>query len=162
MSDEERPDLDGSLRDAQDWLRERLDEGEHCPCCTQFAKVYRRRLTSSSARALIGMYNKARLDWVDVPRLGVLTSGRGDECKARYWGLIEPYPDAVREDGSSRVGLWRLTPAGEQFVLNKSLIPKHALVYDTRLLSLDDRDGQVSIVDCLGKKFNYRELMDGV
>ena len=40
---------------------------------------------------------------------------RGDWAKLKFWGLIEEKPD-VRDDGSPRVGYWRMTPLGRQFV----------------------------------------------
>lgn len=33
-----------TLDQARDWLRANVDEGAHCPLCTQHAKVYRRGL----------------------------------------------------------------------------------------------------------------------
>jgi hypothetical protein len=45
-----------TLGAARDWLRDRLDDGERCPCCTQLAKTYRRRIHATLAKALITMY----------------------------------------------------------------------------------------------------------
>ena len=121
-----QPRLDAftPLGDAQEWLRALLDEGAECPCCTQFAKVYWRPLTSAMARVLIlldrwtypGEYvkleelmNAKRAEgyrWVPV---------RADEAKLRFWGLVE-LQDSQREDGSKRVGYFRITPTGRDFV----------------------------------------------
>jgi hypothetical protein len=147
-----------SLREAQDWLRNQIEDGAKCPCCTQLAKVYRRTLTSQVVNVLIAMHRHSGTNWVNLPTLGL---SRGDEAKARYWDLIEPMPDTTRDDGSTRNGWWRLTAKGEAFVLNRITVPKYARVYDGRLLGLDDTES-VSVIDCLGKKFNYRELMAGV
>lgn len=147
-----------TLDDARAWLFGRADEGVHCPCCTQFAKVYRRKLTGSIARVLIAMWREAGRDWVYLPDI---RSAGQDEAIARYWGLIEPYPDARRYDGSSRVGWWRLTPLGVQFVQNDALIPKYASIYNGNLVSLDARE-HISIIDALGTKFNYSDLMGGI
>lgn len=147
-----------TLEEAQEWLRDRVDDGETCPCCTQFAKVYRRKLTGSIARVLIRMWHENPGDWVFLPALR--TRGQ-DEAIAKHWGLIEPFPDAKREDGSSRVGWWRLTGLGVSFVRNNVRLPKYARIYNGRLLGLDDAE-TVSIVDALGSQFNYDELMQGV
>jgi hypothetical protein len=151
-----------TLATARDWLRERIDNGQHCPCCTQFAKVYRRKVTSPMARVLIAMHAE-RVDGTDVfvnlPRLGL---SRGDEAKARYWGLIEPMPDTVRDDGSTRTGWWRLTPYGRAFVRNQVKIPKYVRIYDGRCIGYADDDAEVSILDALGTRFNYSELMAGI
>ena len=33
-----------TLDEAKAWLRDQVDDGAHCPCCGQFAKVYKRRI----------------------------------------------------------------------------------------------------------------------
>jgi hypothetical protein len=66
-----------------------------------------------------------------------------------------------RDDGSKRVGWWRVTERGEEWVMNRVSVPARARVYDSRLLNLDATEGYVTIIDALGKNFDYRELMDG-
>lgn len=159
---------DASLAEAKEWLRAQLREGAPCPCCTQLAKVYRRKLNAGMARVLIRMFKKAGLDWTYLPHVDLQPGERrravghsGEMCMTRYWGLIEGMPDDVRrEDGSSRVGWWRLTPRGADFVRGGLTVPKYALVYDGRCLGLEG--DQVGIRDALGSKFNYAELMAGV
>lgn len=149
-----------TLSEAQAWLRDRVDDGEKCPCCTQFAKVYRRKIDSGMAHILVQMYRHQNDEdgrWVHVPSLG--TAG-GDPIKTRHWKLIEER-QVQRDDGSSRAGWWRLTQLGQDFVCNRVRIPKHARLYDGRCLGLDSTE-TVSITDCLGTKFNYTELMNGV
>lgn len=149
-----------TLADAKSWLRERIDEGDKCPCCTQFAKVYRRKIDGGMAHILVQMYRKQNEQdgrWVHVPSLG--TAG-GDPIKTRHWGLIEER-QVQREDGSSRAGWWRLTRLGQDFVSNRVRIAKHARLYDGRCLGLDATE-TVSVLDCLGTKFNYEELMHGL
>ena len=103
---------------------------------------------------------------VDVPalaaemRTGSKRPTGGDEAKTRYWGLLEAMPDAKREDGSTRTGWWRLTGRGADFVRGDLLVPKHARIYDGRLLGLDDTAGVIGIRDALGSRFDYDELMD--
>lgn len=145
-----------SLAEAQEWLRDHVDDGETCPCCTQFAKVYRRKLTAPVAQVLIAMY-RTRGGWIRVADLGLT---RGDEAKARYWDLIEAPADAEREDGSRRVGIWRLTVRGIAFVNDQIRVPKYVRIYNGRRIGVDDTE-TVSIADVLGSKFNYRELMEG-
>lgn len=147
-----------SLAAAREWLRDRVDKGAKCPCCGQFAKVYRRKITSPMARVLIAMYRHDPTGWVYLPELGL---SRGDEAKMRYWGLVEPMPDSVRKDGSSRVGIWRLTALGRLWVQNSARVPKYVRIYDGRCLGFDDSE-MASIVDALGTRFNYSELMEGI
>lgn len=148
---------DTTLGAAQDWLRRRIDDGASCPCCGQLAKVYRRKLTASIASVLIKMHYWAGADYAYLPNL---RSKGQDEVIARHWGLIEGMPDVRRDDGSTRVGWWRLTALGRSFVLDQARVPKYARIYNNRLLNLDDAE-RVSIRDALGTSFNYDDLMAG-
>lgn len=144
---------EASLREAIDWLRARLDPGEKCPCCTQFAKVYRRKINATMARTLITMHrHQDGTSFIHVPSLP------GDTHEASqlvWWGLIED-EDGRRDDGG-RAGWWRLTPLGRHFAKGAIRLPKYAAVYDSRCLRL--YGDLVSIHDALGDTFNYRELM---
>jgi hypothetical protein len=151
-----------SLADATRWLREQVDDGARCPCCTQFAKVYRRKIHSTMARELIHFYRRARFEWFDLPLLSGEVSGKrraytGDSAKLRYWGLMVE-ADVEREDGGP-AGWWRVTERGAKFVRHDLAVPKYAHIYDSRLLGLHGEP--VTVVDALGDKFDYRELMDG-
>lgn len=146
---------DATLAEARAWLRGRIDAGERCPCCTQFAKVYRRKIYGTMARTLIRMWRKGgTTEWVDMTAVdrGHGNRGGGDDAKLRYWGLIEPHPE--------HEALWRVTPAGEQWVLGNTTVPCYARIYDGRCLSLVG--DPVTIRQALGKRFDYDELMHGL
>lgn len=145
-----------TLTEAKDWLRERLDDGASCPLCTQHAKVYRRKINSGMARALIVQYRQVGREYAHTSSLCRFTHEAG---QLSWWGLLEQETDR-RPDGG-RSGYWRVTDKGEQFV--RSLIPveKYARIYDGRLLRLDGGE-MVWITDSLGTKFNYQELMQGI
>jgi hypothetical protein len=147
-----------TLDEARAWLRDRVDEGERCPCCTQRAQVYRRKITSASAWALVKLYRERGLDWGHLPT--ILGRKQADEAKMVHWGLIEQAP-MTRDDGSNRAGWWRVTPLGEAFVLGDVAVPKYARIYDSRCLGLDDSE-TVTIEDALGERFRYDDLMAGV
>lgn len=152
-----QPTLFGdTLAEARDTLQLQLDEGTTCPCCDQFAKVYSRKINAGHARALIALYRAVGRDW---GHLATYDQSR-EASKLAYWGLIEE--ESARRDDGGRSGWWRITDLGERFLRNQLLVPKHARVYDGRLLRLDDTDGLVSIVDALGTRFNYSELMAGI
>lgn len=143
-----------TLKEAQDLLRTLIDEGHKCPCCTQFAKVYKRKLHTSMATGLI-VVAKLAPEW--VPIADVLEHKQiADFAKLRYWGLVIEEP-AHREDGSGRTGYWRVTGAGHRFVDNTLSVPSHARVYDGRSLGLTGK--YISIRDALGDRFDYGELM---
>ena len=154
---------DMTLGEARSLLRTLVDEGERCPCCTQLAKVYKRKIHATMARELIHFWRRAGADWFDLPLLAGEISGKrraytGDSAKLRYWGLMME-DNARREDGG-RAGWWRVTEKGAMFVRDALLVPKYARIYDGRCLSLDG--DPVSIRDSLGDKFRYDDLMAGV
>jgi hypothetical protein len=146
-----------TLAEAQDWLRERVDEGAHCPCCTQFAKIYRRKITSPMARGLIKQYRLARQDYAHSASL--VQSETHEFSQLSWWGLIEEL-EVARDDGG-KAGWWRITDTGVAFVCNQIKLPKYARIYDGRVLGLDV-DTSVAITEALGTKFNYYELMAGI
>lgn len=144
-----------TLDEARAWLREQLqDKGAICPCCSQMAKVYKRKLNANMAHSLLIGYQAAKLGWFHAPSV---VKDRGEMAKLRYWGLVEE-EQALRLDGG-RAGFWRLTHKGELFALGLLWVPAHALIYDGRLLRLDESNGKVNIHEALGIKFNYSELM---
>ncbi len=135
------------------WLHKARDTGARCPACDQIAKVYRRRLNAGMAASLIAMYQAGGTDFVHIPT--AVGSRSREEGKLRYWRLVEEQL-TVRPDGG-RAGYWRVTRLGKLFVLGRVSVPEYALVYDSKCLGLEGR--QVRIQDCLGNRFDYRELM---
>lgn len=144
-----------TLGEARARLRELVEDGHTCPCCSQFAKVYPRRVHSTMARALIALYRRgAADDYIHAPS-ATKRDANAETAKLVYWNLIEQAP-GKREDGG-RPGWYRLTPFGHDFVRGHATVQRTAHVYDNRVLR---RSGpQVTIQDCLGDKFNYAELM---
>ena len=140
---------DTTLEEAQDWLRARVEDGARCPCCTQFAKVYRRKLNSGMAKSLIRMYQAAGTGWQNITE--TIPARSREEGKLRYWGLVE--------QGEER-GWWRVTPKGEQFVKNRIKVPRYVRIYDDRMLGYDDTE-DTNIIDALSSPFDYDELMKG-
>lgn len=144
-----RPTDNWSLGDSKDWLRARIDDGERCPCCTQFAKVYVRRLHRGMAKALIHMYrNRDANDMFDITKH--LDTNLGDTSKLRYWELIDRADD-------DPAGVWTVTYKGKQFVRGLITVPSHVKVYDGRFRGLTGN--QITIQQALGKGFSYDELM---
>lgn len=166
-----------SLADARDWMRQHVVRyGAVCPCCEQFAKVYRRKLNSQMARAMIAIYRSTQPgEWIDVPALLVALAADprwhlstvvrgGDWAKARWFGLIEQQQtidDSVGPKSKQRFKLsrlYRLTPMGRQFVERAIRVPSVVVIYNDRPLRLDTSEA-VDIVDALGRHFDYSELM---
>jgi hypothetical protein len=142
-----------SLNMAKAWLRKRIYEGgDRCPCCNQFAKVWKRQIHSIIARALIAVYNAEPAG--TFLHLATVAGPACEGGKTRYWGLMEQESDTFP---NGRSGWWRLTPHGRAFVECRISVPQYALVYDSRCLGLDGP--LVNIQDCLGSKFSYPELL---
>lgn len=131
-------------------------EGVICPCCDQYARVYRRRLNVPMVRALMRMYVAAGTrEYVHTPTL--LGGRRGEEARLSYWQLTKE-SDGTRTDGGRR-GWWRVTERGELFLNGEITVPSHALVYNGQCLRLDGEP--ISVRDALGHDFNLRELLNG-
>lgn len=145
-----------SLAEAQGWLRERVDDGAACPCCTQYAKVYRRKINAGQAQPLIRMWRLCGTQWCHIPT--ELASRGHEESKLAYWGILEEELK-LRDDGG-RAGWWRITELGRRFVLDEVRLPKYARIYDGRCLGLAGEPQ--GIRDALGVKFNYSDLMVGI
>lgn len=150
---------DYSLGFAKQWLRDRIDKGEECPCCTQFAKVYRRKISSGMARGLIEFYRQHGMHWGYLPDVDASVRANGMMPLLRYWGLIQE-ETSHRKDGG-RAGIWRVTVTGQAYVLGQIAIPKYTRIYDGKSLGLDV-DEEETIADAVGRNFNYRDLMAGV
>jgi hypothetical protein len=145
-----------TLGQARLWLEQRLDKGAHCPCCNQYAKVYKRQINAEMAHSLGKMYVAglhAEDGWVHLPT--VLQRKQADETKLVYWELIEEAREA-RPDGG-RAGWWRVTEAGETYLRGNLLVQKYALIYDGKFVGFE---GELrTIHDAMGVRFDLMELM---
>lgn len=158
-----KPDRDSTLHEARAWLLKEVDDGVPCPLCAQYVKLYRRPLPLATARTMIEIYRAgAADDFVFLPPILDRMTGTphqgGYNVLGQHWALMEGM-DAERDDGSRRVGYWRLTALGVRFVEHAATVPKYAHLYNGRCLRLSGEP--VSITDALGHRFDYRELMEG-
>jgi hypothetical protein len=131
----------------------------HCETCGRYAQVYKRRIHSAVARQLIEIWNLGIDDYVHARDL-ILDglSGVCDLGKAKYFGLVAQKENT--DDGLKANGYWKLTQKGIDFIKNGARIPEYVLVFDDRVIGVAQTD--VDINDCLGYKFDYRNLMDGI
>lgn len=154
---------DYTLADAKAWLREqfRSGRGVPCPCCDQFVKEYRRKLPAATTRVLIALYrhNEGR-DFIFLPDLLDTMTGTphqgGYGTLGQFWGLMERR-QGERDDGSKRVGWWRLTDLGRAFVRGEATVPVYAYIYNGKLRRY--AGDPVDVRTSLGHRFNYDELM---
>jgi len=153
------------FKEVQSALRAQLDNGASCPCCTQFAKRYKRKLNAGMARSLLHFYRwsaeKADSNgWAGVGKDHMtkqmcMTYHQGEFHKLRWWGLVEQQ-STVRVEGH-RSEFWRLTELGREFALEAATVQSHALVFRNLCEGFDG--DPISIRQALGSKFNYDELM---
>ena len=154
------PDDSWTLGKAKQWLRERLDEGEPCPCCTQMARVYHRPIHATMVYDFLRVYRAAGGANKPICITDVLGKrGSSDWAKLRYWGLIEHVDKGT--PNKPRAGWWKVTEFGEEFALKRKTVPKHARIYNGRCLSLDRKE-YVSVEDALGQKFSYQDIFTPV
>jgi hypothetical protein len=132
------------LTSAKRWVLDNRDDGVRCPCCGQFAKVYRRKLDSSMARALIVMWRNGGQDWQRTRGI----DNSGNIAKLGLWGLVE----------ADDRGTWRVTDDGVDFIMGKIEMAHRMVLYDGAVLDVDD-SSYVDIHQALGDKFDYDELM---
>lgn len=152
-----------TVEEAFQWVHNNLTTGVTCPCCTQFAKRYKRKLNHNMVHALVLIYKKLRHknEWLHVPSyLSERTSGAtirgGDWAKLVHWGLIVGKPD-TRADGSKRVGFYKLTDEGRAFVEGNLQVPKYVLIFAERCWGTTG--ALISLKDAIGSHFDFRELM---
>lgn len=142
-------------------------DGMHCPCCEQFAKVYRRSITLTEVKVIAKVYNLARkaqpasptTHWVKIGTDGIATRG-GDYAKARYWGLIEER-EGERDDGSGRAGFWRITELGIEFLLGAARVHRYVWLYNNKPVAPPPGSSNPSLtVYDVAKKFDFQSIMN--
>lgn len=135
------------------------EHGVKCPCCDQFAKEYRRKLSSLMARGLIWCVAEyiQKQDWIHVnskaPRF--MIKG-GDFAQLLHWGLIIRKPNDKSEKHSS--GLYMPTTQGIAFARSKITVPAYVYLYNSKVHGFDKEE--TDIVTSLGKHFDYEELIE--
>ena len=146
-----------SLLDA---ISEKKDEGYICPSCSLFVKRYTRKLNSSMALVLIEIYRSGEKDYIHVENFlkKINKPGlRADFHKLVHWNLLAKKIEK-REDDSKRNGFYKITLQGEMFVEGKITVPESVLIFNGEFEGFKGK--QVNIIDVLGTKFNYKELME--
>lgn len=147
----------GTLADARKIVREGLNKGITCPCCDQFAKRYKLKLSHSMSATLCWMHANFGTQWVHIPNNApewVLNTR--SYPKMVMWGLIESKPKSADHKGRTS-GVWRVTPLGTRFVKGLCEVPRYVYNYNGNVdeVSRETTD----IHKSLGDHFEYSELM---
>ena len=142
-------------------IKSKCESGIFCPMCGQYAKKYRRKFNSAIAKFLIKLYRlQSAYDRYYTTRELYPRDNKASTkgVLARHWGLIE-----VREtqnEGGAPAGTFKLTEKGLRFVNRLEYVPAYVYIYNGECLGLDG--DQLSILEALGNKFDYEELLRGV
>lgn len=155
-----------TLTEARHNLNSELQQGVKCPCCGQHAQMYKRKITSSMAYALILFSKRDDPGCVHIEdyfkELNCPSSIRGDFPKLRFWGLIQRKPESLT-DGNPSSGYYRITELGWHFLYKNHKVSKYLWIYNNKVKAIYKEDGKelrVDIEECLGSKFNYNELVN--
>jgi hypothetical protein len=161
-----------TLGEAWGQIEDRCNEGLPCPLCGQRVQVYWRNINSEMAWVAIRLYRYGLENGEDFAYMPDISAGKkhfgwGDYAKLRHWGVLEEQ-SGTREDGSNRVGYWRITDLGRQWVTGIVSLPRYVRVYNNQALGPPtpySKSGElrpeVSIRDALNTKFDYDALMRG-
>lgn len=136
-----------------------IDTGYTCPHCNQFVKRYKRSFNANMALALIALHKYSKGEFVHLFDFCIKHCGgkiNGDAPKLQVYGFIEKMA-GNREDGSPRNGMYRISDLGRQFVMGEITAPSHFFMFNNKCDAFIGR--YITIVDALGKRFNYQELM---
>ena len=146
------------------------DKGGHCPCCDKWGKVYRHGISHAMMKALLWMASNHGENWINMPKQAPRDLIQTYTfATLKWWRLIQPLhieqevnvEDGVLVYGDSETrssGIWRVTPIGMQFAKGLLQVPKFVYLYNDTLKDVSTET--IYIQDCVGKKFNYSEIMN--
>ena len=147
-----------SLADAKNWVQENKKDGCVCPCCDRKKKVYKRALNAGMACELIKLFKVNKPEPEAFMAHYTFTSTRsGEISKLRHWGLVEQKEKSPEDENKRTSGYWRITQRGIDFVLRKVRVKGHIFMEDGKCVGYSNET--TDIVEALGKKFDYNELM---
>ena len=144
------------MEEEQERLALHAREGTTCGICGQYVKIYPRKLNSNMVSFLISLYHgwrRTSRDWVH--HSDCFHVGR-DYPYVATWRLAKLKPNS--EDSTKRKsGLWKPTKRGRLFIKNKRVVPSHVFMFNNKVVGWSDKN--IDVLDALGNKFNYKELM---
>jgi hypothetical protein len=153
-------DKSSTLKEAKQFLRANFEKGVDCPCCGQFVKLYKRKLNSGMAITLLRIFNESINEddkWIPVKEFLRENKYKNshDWTLLKHWGLLEE-KENIENIETKNSGFWKITQKGRKFVLNEISVPDKVSIYNNKVLGFSEE--QTTIIESLGKKFNYSEL----
>lgn len=156
-------DKPNSLEEARIYVDRNASKGVICPCCSQYVRTYNRKMNSGMSIVLIYLYLTGRNDWIQVKQflLSMKYKNNHDWTLLKYWGLLEQKEKSPEDsDKLKYLGYWKVTEKGRLFVKNTITVRERIVLRNNDFKGYDG--GYISIIDSLGKHFNYSELMSTV
>lgn len=151
-------DLFTSVEEAKNWVKKNSQTACFCPCCNRLVKVYKRKLNSGMAQELIALYCLSFKDlqtkFYHHTKFAKVSGG--ELSKLTHWGLVCEKPNTLEDKRTS--GFWGITEKGIRFVENKISVEKYIYLLDAELISHSEET--TNIIESLGSKLNYTELMN--
>ena len=148
-----------SLIAAKGELRVALLAGQivNCPCCKQRCKIYKRKLNANMALFLCSLValSGAEREWVHYRNIRFTSR---DYSYLKHWGLVEECDPGDTTKRTS--GIWRPTPQGIAFARGEIEVISHVHLYNNVAYDVGHTE-RIGIIDALGDKFDYQELMRG-
>ncbi len=160
---------EGNIRVLKDQLftSKNMEDGTICAVCNQNVKMYLKSIDAEMGKCLITLFildfEKPTREWWHVgTEIKVPFKVSGSFAKMRYWGLIEQRPKKAGEKSSKRTtGMWRITQQGRDFVSLNITLQKYVKLYNGVSYGLEEGEDKksLSMMDVLGNRFDYNELM---
>lgn len=149
-----------TIEEGRTYLNNNYEQGVSCPCCDGYVKEYRRSLYYKMALPLIRLYRQTNQDPRQPVHVSLFnpSSGGGDFAKVAYWELAYEQPKLDNRDKKTS-GMWFITQRGIDFVANRLTVQKYAHIVMGKVLKFSGPN--FTIVEALGKRFSYSELMGG-
>jgi hypothetical protein len=148
-----------TLAEAKVWLGGACREKgiAECPVCSQAAKIWKYQIVASAASGLVSFATKfGDGEYYHVEKCGLSGLG-GNWGRLRFWGLLEQKPKSADDKEKKHSGYWKITERGLNFAMGRISVPRYILMYDEKFLGFEGMP--VSIVECLGNKFDYQEIL---
>lgn len=131
--------------------------GVRCITCNRYLKEYRRNINSAMARQLMALSKFEFGNFIHINEILIKAKMNGSQIALlRHWGLVLQKPKTDEDKRTS--GFWAITQKGLNFVQCRVKLPKYISLYQNEITDIHEEE-LVDILDVLGKKFSYTDLM---
>lgn len=150
-----------TLEQVKAYLEANKEDGCKCPACDAHVEIRKWKISDKTAECLIRLCKLTmeypNTEYFHVERdINVPLAVGGSFAKLRWFFLIEEKPKEDGEKGRTS-GFWKITDYGKKFVLSKLPVKKYVHLYRGKKEGYSGK--KITIIDSLGDKFDYDELM---